>query len=221
METPKKPHPQWTDDCWVLLMQLYMHKPTGMKAMYARSMVQLSLELHIPPQILYAQMFRLRRQETPFLQRLWNDYAANPHKLARAAKTVRRMKGYGNETAFYHGVEVNETFETTFRPIATRPELRPITLVVVLDLYFRLTPITMVEHTPEVVELAQQLQLKPAVVVEVLEIYQTCDPWLHRRQPADTPLVRACRDTWQNYGNDNPEKLASLAAQLMAFWSKK
>ena len=61
METPKSPHPLWTDHCWVLLMQLYMHKPTGTKALYSRRMVELSLELHIPPQILYAQQLRLRR----------------------------------------------------------------------------------------------------------------------------------------------------------------
>ena len=183
METPKSPHPLWTDHCWVLLMQLYMHKPTGTKALYSRRMVELSLELHIPPQILYAQQLLLRRRETPFLQRLWNRYAHNPHQLSRAAKTVRRMQGYGNEHAFYQGVETNETFEPLFRPIPSRPELRPITLIVVLDLYFRLTPITMVEQTPEVVQLSRQLQLKPCVIVEVLRLFQSCDPWLRRQPP--------------------------------------
>ena len=221
METPKSPHPLWTDHCWVLLMQLYMHKPTGAKALYSRRMVELSLELHIPPQILYAQQLLLRRRETPFLQRLWNRYAHNPHQLSRAAKTVRRMQGYGNEHAFYQGVETNETFEPLFRPIPSRPELRPITLIVVLDLYFRLTPITMVEQTPEVVQLSRQLQLKPCVIVEVLRLFQSCDPWLRRQSPAATPLATACRQVWQDHGNGNPEHLSTLAAQLMAFWNKK
>ena len=57
--------------------------------------------------------------------------------------------------------------------------------------------------------------------VEVLRLFQSCDPWLHRQSPAATPLVTACRQVWQDHGNGNPEHLSTLAAQLMAFWNKK
>ena len=39
----------WHDDYWLLLMQLYLHKPVGVKPMYSRPMVELSIELHIAP----------------------------------------------------------------------------------------------------------------------------------------------------------------------------
>ena len=108
--------------------------------MFSRGMVELALGLHIPPQTLYAQMFRLRRPDTPSLVRLKERYAANPKRLARDIKTLRRMSGLGSGGVFYDGVEVNETFEKYFRPIASPPSILPITLVIVLDLYFRLTP---------------------------------------------------------------------------------
>ena len=41
---------QWQDDYWLLLMQLYLKKPVGMKPKYCRSLVELSLELHIAPE---------------------------------------------------------------------------------------------------------------------------------------------------------------------------
>lgn len=45
---------------WLPLMQLYLKKPEGVKPLFSRHLIQLSLELHIEPKILYAQMFRLR-----------------------------------------------------------------------------------------------------------------------------------------------------------------
>ena len=39
----------WQDDYWLLVMQLYMRKPVGLKRMYSRQMVDLSIELHLPP----------------------------------------------------------------------------------------------------------------------------------------------------------------------------
>ena len=46
----------WHDDYWLLLMQLYLHKPVGVKPMYSRQMVELSIELHIAPQQLFARL---------------------------------------------------------------------------------------------------------------------------------------------------------------------
>ena len=50
----------WSDDYWLLLMQLYLRKPVGVKALYSRGLVQLALELDIEPRVLRAQMFRQR-----------------------------------------------------------------------------------------------------------------------------------------------------------------
>ena len=49
---------QWQDDYWLLLMQLYLQRPVGLKPMYSRRMVDLSLELHISPD----QLFRVLRK---------------------------------------------------------------------------------------------------------------------------------------------------------------
>ena len=211
-------HPLWTDDCWLPLLKLYFRRPEGVKPVFSRGMVELALRLHIPPQVLYAQMFRLRRPDTPSLTRLKERYAANPKCLSRDIKTLRRMSGLGSGGVFYDGVEVNETFEKDFRPIASHPSILPITLVIVLDLYFRLTPATMVKETPEVAETARLVRLKAADVVGILDCFQACDPYLKRATPTDSPLYTACRDVWQRYGNGDPQALAATAAQLKEYY---
>ena len=93
-------HPLWSDEYWLLLMQLYLKKPEGVKPIYNRQLVALALELHIPPQFLNQQMFRLRTIDTPRIQRLWDTYGQNPKKLARGVKLLRQKKGYGNASLF-------------------------------------------------------------------------------------------------------------------------
>ena len=39
----------WTEEYWPLVIELYMEKPVGIKAMYSRKTVALALELHIHP----------------------------------------------------------------------------------------------------------------------------------------------------------------------------
>ena len=67
-------HPQWSDEYWLLLMQLYMKKPIGIKPLYSRAMVDLALMLHIEPKFLYDQMFFLQKSEQPSLKLLWDKY---------------------------------------------------------------------------------------------------------------------------------------------------
>ena len=85
---------------------------------------------------------------------------------------------------FTRGVEVRNTFEDFFLPLTEDHELKPVMLVLVLDLYFRLVPHTMVVDTPEVAELARLMKLKPEKVVQVLETFQACDPYLMRTTEA-------------------------------------
>lgn len=221
-------HPLWTDEYWLLLMQLYLRKPEGVKPVYSRQLVELALELHIPPQFLNQQMFRLRTIDTPRIQRLWDTYGQNPKKLARGVKLLRQKVGYGNASLFYDGVDVNETWEKDFKPIELPTaggrgqegyaQLTPVALILILDLYFRLTPITMVVGTPEVMELAKLLKTSAKLVVEVMEIYQFCDPYLNRSDFLTSPLLNSCQQVWQRFGNDNPQKLAAFAAQLKEYY---
>lgn len=224
-------HPLWSDEYWLLLMQLYLKKPVGVKPLYSRLMVELSMELHIEPQFLYAQMFRLRSIDTPRIEKLWENFGRNPKKLSRGVKLLRQKLGYAD--LFYDGVAVQESFELDFKPIPalqlkeggepTAQErqyalLTPVMLILILDQYFRLTPITMVEETPEVQELAKLLRLKPSTVCEVMSVFQFCDPYLNRGDQMNSPLLNPCQQIWNRYGNDNPQKLAAQAAQLKEYF---
>ena len=98
----------WQDDYWLLLMQIYLHKPVGVKPLYSHEMIDLSVELHIAPQILRSRMQQIATLETPRIERIWRTYADNPRKLARAVKLLREMKGFGSAGDFFQGVEVQE-----------------------------------------------------------------------------------------------------------------
>lgn len=208
----------WQDEYWLLLIQLYLKKPAGVKPLYSKQMVDLSLELHIEPKVLREKMFKLRTLEEPRIEKLWNTYADNPQRLARGIKKLRQMYGFSNAEQFYEGVEVNESFEKYFRPLDERPELKPVMLVLILNLYFQLTPITMVEETPEIQQLAKKMKIKPSVVVEVMDIFQLYDPYLKREEMIFSNLLGPCQRVWQRFGNDNPEELSALAAQLMEYF---
>ena len=206
----------WSDEYWLFLIRLYLRKPEGVKPMYSKEMVKLALELHIPPQFLYEQMFQLRQLNTPRLERLWQTYSNNPKKLARGIKKLRQMKGWQNE--LFDGVEVVESWELDFKPLAVHAGIIPITLIIILDQYFRLTPITMVKDTPEIQELAKLLKIKADLVVEIMEIYQLCDPYLNKDMMIVDDLLHPCQLIWKRYGNDNPQKLAAYAAQLKEYF---
>ena len=204
----------WHDDYWLLLMQLYLHKPVGVKPMYSRQMVELSIELHIAPQQLFARMCEIANLETPRIERIWEEYSRNPKRLTRAVQLLRNMMGFGNAGGFYEGVEIEETFERDFRPLDEDSRLTPVMLILILDEYFRLTPITMVEETPEVQQLARLMRIPASLVVEVMDVFQHCDPYLNRRDITFSPLLQYCQQIWQRYGNMDTRQLASYAEQL-------
>jgi hypothetical protein len=209
---------KWQDEYWLLLMQIYLQKPAGIKPMYSKKMVDLSMELHIAPNVLFNKMCQIANLETLRIEYFWELYGNNPKKLKRAVNMLREMWGFNNALAFYEGVETQESFEKDFKPISADSVLTPVMLTLILDLYFRLTPITMVEETPEVQELAKQIKVKPQEVVEALEAFQHCDPYLNRKDVVMGDLVLACQLIWRRYGNANPEDLASFAEQLKEYF---
>ena len=211
---------KWQDEYWLLLMQIYLQKPVGIKPMYSRAMVDLSLELHIAPERLFNKMCQIANLETPRVEHIWEVYGNNPRKLARAVRLFREMKGFNNSDVFYDGVELNESFERDFRPLEEDERFTPVMLILILDLYFRLTPQTMVAETPEVQELARLIKLKAADVVEVMEVMQYCDPYLNRRGVIFHPLMIPCQDIWRRFGNTDVEALASYAKQLKDFYER-
>ena len=208
----------WNDDYWLLLMQLYLRKPVGMKPMYSRDMVMLSLELHIAPQQLFQRQNDIANLETPRIERIWKEYSKNPPRLTRAVRLLREMKGFNSAGDFFEGVAVEETFEGDFRPLAEDSRLMPFMLVMILDLYFRLTPITMVAETPEVQELSRLMRVPAKLIVEVLQIYQTLDPYLRRQEVSASVLLQPCRQIWERYANLDTAQLAEYAQQLSYYF---
>lgn len=208
---------KWNDDYWLMLMQVYLSSPVGVKPLYSRRMVELSLELHISPQQLRQRMQQLASLDTPRIERLMATYANKPNKLSRAVRLLREMKGFGNADEFYSGVEVNETFELDFRPLDQDSRLTPAALIIILDLYFKLTPATMVAVTPEVIQTAKLLRIPPDEVAELLNIYIYCDPCLKRREMIFSPLMIPCMQIWQRYSND-VEQLDQMAKELTEYY---
>ena len=209
---------KWQDEYWLLLMQIYLQKPVGVKPMYSRQMVNLSLELHISPDRLFNRMCQIANLETPRIEHIWGVYGNNPRKLSRAVRLWREMRGFNNAGSFYDGVEVSESFELDFKPVAEDTQVTPVMLILILDLYFRLTPQTMVAETPEIQELARLLKMKSKEVVEVMDVLQHCDPYLNRRDVIFHPLLIPCQEIWRRFGNSNIEALASYAEQLKEYY---
>lgn len=202
---------------WLPLMQLYLKKPEGVKPLFSRHLIQLSLELHIEPKILYAQMFRLRQPDTPSLQHLWRRYSGDTRRLARDVKRLRQMDGFGTAGAFYEGVATSESFEKEYRPIDADSRLTPMMLTMILDLYYRLTPVTMVAETPEVGELARCMRIPPSLVAEAMGCFLVCDPCMKYSDPS-SGLYPECLAVWRKYISKEPEELAATAAQMRAYF---
>lgn len=210
---------KWQDDYWLLLMQLYLKKPVGIKQMYSKAMVNLSMELHVAPQVLFNKMCEIANLQTPRIERIWQEYGKNPRRLSRAVSLLRQMKGFGNDNEFYEGVDVQETFERDFRPVNDATSVTPVMLILILDLYFRLTPITMVPETPEILELGRLMKIPAREVADIMDIYQHCDPYLNRKEVIFSSLFPACQEIWQRYGNMDTEELSSYAQQLKAYFN--
>ena len=208
----------WHDEYWLLLMQIYLRRPVGVKPLYSREMMNLSMELHIAPQALQSRMQQIARLDTPRIERIWQTYSKNPRRLARAVSLLRGMKGFGAADEFYEGVEVQETFERDFRPLSEDERFTPVILILILDLYFQLTPPTMVSQTPEVVQLARLTGLKVQDVVEVLDVFQICDPYLERSEVTLSPLLMPCQQVWQRMADKEPQDIHALAEELKEYF---
>ena len=209
----------WSDEYWPALLQLYLKKPLGIKPPYARPVVSLALELHVPPIELHQRLCMLQKMDMPRVERLWNTYGKSPAKLAKAVRIIRKMSGFGQAEAFYLGVETDGmAWEKDFLPIKESPELIPAQLIIILDLYFKLTPQTMVVQTPEVASLAKQLRLTPIKVCDILEAFRVCDPWLKRQELLISPLLAPCKAVWERYGNGPQQRLSALTEALKEYF---
>lgn len=209
---------KWSDEYWPLIIQLYKKKPEGVKPLYSKDLISVCLCLHIQPKDIHKKLHELRKHDSIFLQNLWEELAENPRKLNKAVKMIQGRQGLGNAGEFYEGVETNESFELDFRPLEAEKRIMPIHIIIILNLYFQLTPTTMVADTEEIQDLAKFLKIPVSLILEIMEVFQFCDPYLNRDDFMIHPLLFACQDIWNRYGNDDIEKLEALAAQLKEYF---
>lgn len=202
-----------------------MDKPAGIKAMFSRKTVALAMELHIHPAIIYKKMFMIRQPQTPTLRHLTSRLMNNPRRLKKTCRQLREIMNMGKGSTFYDDVEVRETFELDFRPvnaptaqIMRRPLFTPAMLIIILDLYFRLIPSTMVTETPDVRDTADLLGIEPENIVDILEIYQYCDPFMKHGESLIDPMLPPCHKVWERFKGKEPSLLSSTAKQLMEYY---
>lgn len=209
---------KWSDEYWPLLIQVYKKNPEGVKPLFSQGIINISLLLHIPPRELHKKMQELRHIDSQFLQHIWDEIANSPRKLNKAVHDIRQKQGLGNAEEFFEGVDINETFERDFRPLEDDERMKPIDLIMILNLYFQLTPTTMSTETDEVRELAKLLKQPPKLIVDVMEVFQFCDPYLNHDDVMISSLLFGCQDIWKRFGNEDTSQLASLAAQLKEYY---
>ena len=204
-------HPLWNDQYWPLIIKLYLAKPMGMKAMYSKGVVDLSIELHIPPFYIYERLEEVERNQRPLIQHLRTLYEGNARRLSRDVKQLRQMAGFGTGGLFFDDVCIDNDFERDYCPVADDTAMTPAMLTLILNLYFQLIPDTMKATTPEVQLLAKRLHVTPDEV-EVLKLCLAEDPCIpeHRRERllgsssvADPlpSLSQAVNKLWHRYGN--------------------
>lgn len=177
-------HPLWNDQYWPLIIKLYLAKPMGMKAMYSKGVVDLSIELHIPPFYIYERLEEVERNQRPLLQHLRTLYEGNARRLSRDVKQLRQMAGFGTGGLFFDDVCIDNDFERDYCPVADDTAMTPAMLTLILNLYFQLIPDTMKATTPEVQLLAKRLHVTSDEVVQVLKLCLAEDPCIpeHRRE---------------------------------------
>ena len=55
-------------------------------------------------------------------------------------------------------------------------------------------------------------------VVEVLDVYQICDPYLERSEVTLSPLLMPCQQVWQRMADKEPQDIHALAEELKEYF---
>lgn len=234
-------HPLWNDQYWPLIIKLYLAKPMGMKAMYSKGVVDLSIELHIPPFYIYERLEEVERNQRPLIQHLRTLYEGNARRLSRDAKQLRQMAGFGTGGLFFDDVCIDNDFERDYCPVADDTAMTPAMLTLILNLYFQLIPDTMKATTPEVQLLAKRLHVTPDEVVQVLKLCLAEDPCIpeHRRERllgsscaaasvassstssaagSTASLSQAVNKLWHRYGNGDAIMVEEAAERFNPYF---
>ena len=213
--------PSWNDEYLLFLMQLYLKSPIGIKPLYSKSLVNLSLELHIEPQTILKKLqeFAENKDKTPSLKLLWDTYSKDEKKLDETISQIRKMRGFGKPDKFYKNVQTVSSFESQFLPIEGYKNISPVMLIMVLYVYPTILPTAMEETTPEIVELSKTIDLKPRSVLKIMKTFLMCDPIMNREKDENDTLYQACLEVWREYANDTPDKIKKKVEELKDYFN--
>ena len=183
---------QWSKEESILVLNLYMTKPIGLKAADSDPVVNLAQLLGRTPEALCRRMqwFRQWYPVLPFdadeniytdeNPAIWSDYFNRPQKARREAPAILKEFCIGTLT---------------------------------LNLYFQLIISTMNEKVPEVIALAKLVKRPIKTVVSLLHDYASLDPFLKGNQPEPRPVSPVTRLLWERYADDM-DKLSRVAKYI-------
>lgn len=190
---------QWSTEESILVLDLYMNKPKGMKPATDETLVNLAQLLGRTPESLCRRMQKFQQwypvlpfdtEETLYNDEnpaIWNDYFAQPRKAHKEAPAI--LEEFCIDT-------------------------------LVLNLYFQLIISTMNEKVPEVVELSKLVKRPAKAVADMLLSYASLDPFMK-----DTPTMNVSaspiqQQLWNRYADDM-DKLSHVAKYIENHYPKK
>lgn len=190
---------QWTKEESVLVLDLYMNKPIGLKPVTDESLTNLAQLLGRTPEAVFRRMQKFQQwypvlpfdadediyqDENPSV---WSDYFNQPKKAHSEAPAL-----------------IDEWCAGTL----------------VLNLYFQLIISTMNEKVPEVVELSRVVKRPAKDIVDMLYAYASLDPFLKTNQYSGQTVSPICRHLWERYADDM-DKLSHVAKYIESHYPKK
>ena len=141
----------WSDDYWLLLLQLYLRKPVGIKPMYSRAMVELAMELHIAPQILFSRMGQLaalqaRLEAVREKEKLRYDTGRLAEDIRRQVESI--LSGETDSEVFYKNI-LDQMIVYRDGKVEVRLNLLPMKWAFVLERMARIQRQLQEENAPE------------------------------------------------------------------------
>ncbi len=191
---------QWTTEEAILVLELYMSKPKGMKSATDKNLVNLAQLLGRTPESLCRRMQKFQ-QWYPVLPfdteesiyngenpAIWNDYFAQPCKAHKEAPAILEEFCIGT---------------------------------LVLNLYFQLIISTMNEKVLEVIELSKLVKRPAKNIANMLLAYASLDPFIKKDAlVTNMPMSPIQQQLWNRYANDM-DKLSHVAKYIESHYPRK
>ncbi len=172
---------KWTKEESILVLDLYFKKPVGMKKKDSLQILDLAKTIGRSPSAVYRRMYEFLRWyptiPLPFYDDLEDE--SDPFQPFWNGYFLDLKKLHKDAESFLSDIRV---------------------YTLTLHLYFQLIPDTMTPKVPEVIALAKMVKRPPALIVEILHNYLSCDPFMRGKAPqASTSLHKLCRIIWERY----------------------